>query len=101
MIKLLLLFYLALGILYYGMDLLLNKGKFSLVFHMFRFLIFMLLWPLFILGAYLHYKKISFILKPHVKWKYMLFRKLQLTNENDSYLEKYNENFSEKNDGID
>ena len=101
MIKTLLLFYLALGILHYGMDLLLNKGAYSIVFHLFRFLIFMLLWPLLILGTYLHYKKISFVLKPHVKWKYMLFGKLQMTNENDSSLEIYNEYISEEDDGID
>ena len=65
--------YLLLGLIHIAFDYSLRNTKFSLKLHLLRIIISLLLWPLLIFGAYIRYKKIHNVLKPHVKWKHMLF----------------------------
>ena len=65
--------YLLLGLIHFAFDYSLRNTKFSLKLHSLWIVLSLLLWPLLIFGAYIRYKKIHNVLKPHVKWKHMLF----------------------------
>ena len=86
--------YFIIGFIYLCVGYFIRLKKLNVIKHIMSLLVYTTLWPLIMLYMYKRHITISNVLKPHFKWKLLLFGELQMRDSKDQVEYENSSSFS-------
>ena len=90
--------YFIIGFIYLCVGYFIRFKKLNVIKHIMSLLVHITLWPLIILLVYKRHKVISNVLKPHYRWKLLLFGKVHMRDSKDQIEYENSSRFSYNSD---
>jgi len=90
--------YFIIGFTYFCVGNFIRFKKLKIITHIMSLLVHITLWPLIILSMYKRHKVISNVLKPHYRWKLLLFGKVHMRDSKDQIEYENSSRFSYNSD---